>query len=192
MKKTLTLLVIFLTVGIGNAQTAPTKQQTVTEINNMLKNVNPTLFYVRGEIYKWHSEYEFSVDDKNDCVLIFDFLLQYTTNQDKSRIKEKITKTIDMSKVKEIYFTLVPDSIFSRDNGADSKGQYAYNYYINFIIVNKDGQNLETISIPISEVWFKGEQQSYEFNKEMKNEKIYKIFNHYRKICGAPEPLSWD
>ena len=66
---------------------------------------------------------------------------------------------------------------------------------MNFLIVDNDGKEVETIIISLSKMVYKynnGDPRKTNYNEEYKNFQQYKVFNHFRKLCGAPEPLSWD
>ena len=205
--RVLLIAVLLLIINNSNAQTGPTKQQTVTELNN-LRIGSGRKYFAHNSRYgkeKWKEfdTYKFSLDENNDCLLIFDWTESYVDmNNNANDYSDKPQRKImDMSKVKTIYFTLTSDADDSVFNGErkytdpSKYFDYAFNLNMNFIIVDNDGKEVETIIISLSKFVYEynnGDPRKTNYNEEYKGVKINKVFNHLRKLCGAPEPLSWD
>lgn len=88
-----------------------------------------------------------------------------------------------MSKVKLIYFTLTEDADGSQLNGkpewSDPSKYYNYTFLLNmnFIIVDKDGKEVETIITCLNTRRFdynNGDPRKTNYNEEYKNLKEYK------------------
>lgn len=57
------------------------------------------------------------------------------------------------------------------------------------------GKEIEKIAISLNKHVYDykdGDPRKTDYNEKYKNFQEYKVFNHYRKLCVAPEPLSWD
>lgn len=143
MKSIKVLFITFTLLLVSNieAQTGPTKQQTVTELNNLKigGGVKYLEYFSRYGEARWKnfSTHKFSVDEDNDCLLIFDWTESYIDqNNSANNYSDKTQRKImDMSKVKTIYFTLTADAIGSQLN--EERGysdEYSYNLNIHFII----------------------------------------------------------
>lgn len=176
MKNLITLLTIFLWLGLASAQDKkPTKEETIEFLTNTLNQLNYDQGSKNGVIDKGIVKLvKFS-----DCKLYIEY---YTRTNWKPlaptniEIYEKITIPID--KIEKINNDFSNTLNFHSYNNSD------------VIVLDKMYKDIEKNTIENKSSL----QKTYSFIYENEDvlKKLIKAFNHLRKLCGAPEPISFD
>lgn len=177
MKKHTTLLFLLLVTTLNYAQTTkPTIEETVQYIKMELEEKRMfTSHYTDNEDRRpWINRYKnYTNLNMTSCILKMTEenikmgmgLGDYETNS------VKVEKFIDFSKVESI--------TFYTENESNNGSEY---YYLSFNSKTENNK-MENIKIAIG-LYGKG--------SDMSSLKLYKAFQHLRKLCGAPEPISFD
>lgn len=197
MKKSITTLFLLFNFTLSYAQQKPTKEETFKYIKNELEgkqfNINSNSknknngTYTKEEAINTYSEMRLEsckiefIDDYK--VLITSRGFKSSPDSYREIIHEsKNNKSIDLSQIESIGFGTA-DLIDFEDNIEVPSGRKLVAFNFNQKKKN-DSKNEEPISIYIGE--FNDDFEDY------KSLKIYKAFQHLRKLCNAPEPISFD
>ncbi|OFM81176.1 hypothetical protein [Weeksella sp. HMSC059D05] len=190
MKTITTILLALFSLTISYAQDGkPTKEETLQYIKSELNEIKVYQHTFSGSSeYKDEYIYKFSDMKMKNCVL--DYQLRNYKNVYKFSLSkgdetfnyDGYTKNynIDISKTESI------ETNESRFENKDENGLIvSATKLIRFIFKQKnDNGNYEYIPMEIGT--FDDDFQDY------KSLKIYKAFQHLRKLCNAPEPISFD
>ncbi|GAB1345373.1 hypothetical protein [Cloacibacterium normanense] len=202
MKNLLTLFAIILSVGVANAQTkkpvakktdtptkaettvvmkGPTKEETIeyikNEIGENVKNLTATSILF-GNLFKAEYIKEISI---SDCTLTIKTIIE-SSNEQKRKVENEIV-TIPLNKIQNI--EIVNDK---QESGQITGIQIKFTTYQkqNLITINDEKEYAYYLSLS------KMDSKSSEAEPTRDLEKLTKAFNHLRKLCGAPEPISFD
>ena len=178
MKKLTTLLLLMLFSGLSNAQTTkPTVEETVQYIKNELQGHKHTWFYdtyYPGGVARTRDVHLTYTDMKiESCIL------SWKKNWTRRTLENGVV-TDDKPETVHLFID------FSK---VESLATYEHNgtaHRIYFHIINTDGSKREE-SILIDNAYV-----SPIIDNTAYSSKIYKAFQHLRKLCGAPEPISFD
>ena len=189
MKKLITICLIMATVFTVNAQDGkPTKEQTVEFIKSYFKDksIKVDEFNDKTKIYRSSEYTNFSVDfDYNTSQMIINFeyegVFQAVTApslDNKTITNNKYVFNIyDIESIKTIFYGSGPYE-------ANLKFIPIPNKMIETYKDNKEQKQEKEISIVV--------EKSYGINLSIEAAKLMKAFNHLRKLCGAPDPISFD
>ncbi|TVZ59291.1 hypothetical protein NA63_1819 [Flavobacteriaceae bacterium MAR_2010_105] len=220
MKKLLTICLIMATTLTVNAQDAkPTKEQTVQFIKDYFSNETPLSAI---KMYKDNDGQATNIYYNIDSINIqFDStsntMTVYYDSRNHSRILtssgawnstdfSKNKFSIDLSKIELINISV---EILNENKGNTALVYLAFNassgYLINSYQINEmdpydeNKLSLNDLVLPITakevksvKIPIKLYNVSDDFNHSEYNQKILKSFNHLRKLCGAPDPISFD
>lgn len=168
-------MLFITTFNLTNAQDGkPTKEETITFIKEYFNDPYftsvgvdvPTAFKEIEERYKIIS-LSF-INCKLD--LVYENVPVYSYRPDVSS-RKIIKRTFDMGEVEEIAIVRMGKSA-------------PYFYSMEFIVKGKVRDNEIDLIL--------GHYDSPDLFKSLKSNKIFKAFQHMRKLCGAPEPISFD
>lgn len=197
MKKLLTICLIMTTVFTVNAQEGkPNKEQTVAFIVEYLQNANIQCNDYNGTRHTARDINNLSVvfeDAKNLMIVYYEFHYLYR-NASENLTDNSINKykyIFDISKIESIGFEIssfekcsfiylnlkvVPNASIDayESGGYEETKEFPAN-----------PSQVKNIRIPIN-----NSCKDCEFTDA--DRKILKAFNHLRKLCGAPEPISFD
>jgi len=212
MKKLLTICLITATMFTINAQDGkPTKEQTVQFIKNYYQeNSMSTGIGFYTDKHNQKTSYNKSVQnieihfDENTNEFTISFESEYSvtifTNSGPWRSKEftKEKYSIDLSKIESINQTnyLIRNEYDLYEIKLDFKTAQGYKIECFYISNDKSMESLvlpnspemkNIISIPVN---FYSADNNFEHSNH--NKKIKQAFNHLRKLCGAPDPISFD
>ncbi len=212
MKNLLTICLIMATMFTINAQDGkPTKEQTVQFIkdyyqeNRMHTGIG---FYTDKNNQK--TSYNKSV---KNIVILFDentdeltisfesiYLITIFTSSGSGEANEfsKTKYIIDLSKIEAInqtnYRMRKEDEMFQINLDFQATQGYKIEYFhisnnmsIESLVFPNSPEMKNTISIPVN--FYLAENN---FEHSTHNKKILQAFNHLRKLCGAPDPISFD
>lgn len=178
MKKLTTLILLLLAASVNFAQNSkPTKEETVQFIKSELENKKITYSYYQRE-HSGGNEitdmfYTYTNFNINSCIL------NYKTVWKNIRILNEVESLNNTSQSdNSINFKLV-EAINVKILG----GINLDNISFVFKQKNVDGSYLKEIEILIGQ---------FPHNTDAFSLKIYKAFQHLRKLCDAPEPISFD
>ena len=212
MKKLLTICLLLATTFTVNAQSGkPTKEQTVQFIEDYFANNrlstgvcgftdtdNQKNFFTTNI-----SNLEIQFDEKS-CLMIFNFdrfdnnKIYTQSGKLQYNFYNKVKYIIDLSKIENI--TVIND--LYGDNKT-SEIDLVFNASPGYKIEtfkNGNEDKIETVMLPniakresniIIPINFYSTTDT-NFNHSEHNKKITQAFNHLRKLCGAPEPISFD
>jgi hypothetical protein len=220
MKKLLIICLLIAIAFTSQAQDGkPTKEQTVEFIKDYFSKEIPLKAV---KMYKdkdgQATNIYYNIDSLN---VQFDFtsntMIVYYDSKNHTRILtrsgawnstdfSKNKFSIDLSKIELINVSV---EMLNENNGNTalvslvfnaSSGYQINSYQINEIdpydenklslkdlVLPKTFKKVKSVEIPI-----KIYNVSEDFNHTEYNQKIFKAFNHLRKLCGAPEPISFD
>jgi hypothetical protein len=207
MKKLLTICLIMATMFTVNAQDGkPTKEQTIEFIKEYYVNNRLHTGIISGDSKKEFKHVgiekrDIRFTDNNEVTFDFDYYYKYSNYSDGSKlvndIYTKLRYVVDFSKIESI--NLVIDLINTENleislilkctNGysIESFEAKGYDGFDDLKLPNiPDKKN--NITIPIN--YYKTSNAN--FNHSEYNKKVIQAFNHLRKLCGAPEPISFD
>ena len=202
MKNLLTLFFFILSLVVTNAQTnkpvakktdtptkaettvvmkGPTKEETIeyikNEIGENVKNLTATSILF-GNLFKAEYIKEISI---SDCTLTIKTIIE-SSNEQKRKVENEIV-TIPLNKIQNI--EIVNDK---QESGQITGIQIKFTTYQkqNLITINDEKEYAYYLSLS------KMDSKSSEAKPTRDLEKLTKAFNHLRKLCGAPEPISFD
>ena len=212
MKKLLTICLLIAIAFTGQAQDGkPTKEQTVEFIENYM--VDKTSGYVTREKSEGvetrkysHENFKIFFDDtKNRMAISYESNYEYSyvhpkLPDDKLKTKEYIKVVLDFSKIESVFVSALDLRQVKNSSPANSDfiiylvfntpdkaiKYYSYSNDDNIKEFPSDPELKKQMIIPM---------QSYSCdgcNHQEDNKKIIQAFNHLRKLCGAPEPISFD
>lgn len=176
--QTKTILTVFLLLFYISsfAQTKPTKEETVEFIVNRLNQIryNESNSYVNTNVNYTNSQF-------NDCILTVERIIDITIGRNESTSKIKYKAEIPINKI---------EKIAASENGLNGLTFVTYQKS-KLIKVNSNGVNID---FGVEEKINKEDYQSsyYLHMSSLDAEELLKAFNHLRKLCGAPEPISFD
>lgn len=173
MKKIILLTLIICSMFTTDAQTGPTKEETMNYIKSFFnddyfKNGQLQITYIPMSA-EWYVGYKVTDIYFVNCTLHVSFeKFSSMSARPQYERKEYFTKTINISEIDEIEQVKVNGNI---------------NDLAALKFKDKNNTRGEDLDLPFS-VISKG--------TDIKNTKLFKAFNHLRKLCGAPEPISFD
>jgi hypothetical protein len=195
MKTLLTLFAIILSVGVANAQTkkpvvkktdTPAKTETTTTTKGPTKE--ETIEYIKNElqrefnlsIYTTRTDYKVYLEDLDvqGCDLVF---IKRTENSGEIS-KEKII--IPLDKIESI-----EEDYSKYTNGAISSRMIIFLTYQKQKLISQSDKRVYDYQLPLS---YADLDMNVDARASRNIEKLTKAFNHLRKLCGAPEPISFD
>ena len=217
MKNLLILFAILLSVGVANAQTkkpvakktdaptktvtptatkGPTKEETQNYILNELKNDSKIYFskYSKEKgataAYDIFTSYNLSQISFEDCTLRLKIRKEYkelyeTRLSQSDRIVETTLDVVIPLNKMEIISFIDDEIVFESVNGLSSiaLSEEKIRKYPSYVLNKQDEViSVETVS---KADW------NLPYNLQDPT-KLTKAFNHLRKLCGAPEPISFD
>jgi hypothetical protein len=163
MKKLLTICLIMATVFTANAQDRkPTKEQTLEYLQSVILGVRGGRIFIPDGEGETYSLYEMKLDG---CIL----KMKNAEGDVRSSLMKKSDgiQEIDLSEVESFRFTIEkPISDFKNYN------DNLYLYY-----ATKKSKSYYIVGF---------------YCAPENSEKVLKALNHLRKLCGAPEPISFD
>lgn len=167
MKKLITICLLIATAFTTNAQDGkPTKEQTVEYLKSVLLNVE-------GGQYKnpnTKSGVLFSLSE----ITLDGCLLKMKYRSQEKQIGEKFPASFGKD-FQEIDFSIVESFKFIFEETSGNWKNYNDNLYLNYD--EKKSKNNGIVGF---------------YCKPEDKEKVLKALNHLRKLCGAPEPISFD
>lgn len=174
MKKLLTLCLLFvLSISVNAQDNGPTKEQTIEYIKSYFSDYK-TGFRFEGVYRKLTANYSIEF---TDC---------------KMKISYDYYDWTDNTKMYTQVFEFNLNTIESL-GVVEGKSSERSDYMISFTTVNKSksilskGESMEMLNEANVSVKYCSNCES-----DITQLKIYKAFNHLRKLCGAPEPISFD
>ncbi|QQT32852.1 hypothetical protein I6I99_09930 [Sphingobacterium multivorum] len=194
MKNLLILFTFFLGLGLTNAQESkPTKQETIQFIIDNFQKDQP-IYYEK-------------VKDQDNGSLRFIFTKVLIENIsfkgcdlqiDVSEMRNNSYERKDWNKYEYFYFftykVIIPLNKIESVNATDKAIAFNSINATQIISVETDSYIKNKLSNEISDKESKKESLStwnLPFNIK-ESTKLTKAFNHLRKLCGAPEPISFD
>ncbi|WP_333624573.1 hypothetical protein [Sphingobacterium siyangense] len=194
MKNLLILFTFFLGLGLTNAQESkPTKQETIQFIVDNFQKDQP-IYYEK-------------VKDQDNGSLRFIFTKVLIENIsfkgfdlqfDVSEMRNNSYERKDWNKYEYFYFftykVIIPLNKIESVNATDKAIAFNSINATQIISVETDSYIKNKLSNEISDKERKKESLStwnLPFNMK-ESTKLTKAFNHLRKLCGAPEPISFD
>lgn len=183
MKKLTAIFFALLSFTLSYAQgSKPTKEETIQYIKSELESEDMLSFerkYMDAHVTKEEEIfYNYSDVTLNTCVLSFSYTRTINRKKDGESIassdspSKKEIDSIDFSKIEEI-------NGFRRDLGDNMISSKSY---IILRFVSKGGKSLI----------LRIQKRDADTDVDYESLKIYKAFQHLRKLCGAPEPISFD
>lgn len=156
----------------------PSYEETVAYIETYFDDPNKkgdgtflTTTLVLSGTYLGEDKYSILYVDIMDCTLKIGWKLIKIGPNFNIRETKIFNREIDLSKVESI-----------QPNGRSYNGDEGAVWFMNFIEKNK--AHSEEFDLPVL--------RTRDNELIMNDLKIYKAFNHLRKLCGAPEPISFD
>lgn len=203
MKTITTILLLILMTSLSNAQTTkPTIEETVQFIKNELQNHISYRYesetYVPNDFFDYFKErytYDYTSIKMDSCFMEVLYnrkryvTRKYVNYKDRSTAEdydnkllndENENKKIDFSKIETLYIKVEEIADYKNRKKSAVKGNFAEIVFKQ----KKDDGTYQNIEIPLG-------LYSADFD-DFKSLKIYKAFQHLRKLCGAPEPISFD
>lgn len=201
MKKLTTLLFLLFSFTLSYAQQKPTKEETLQYIKNELqgkkmynKSKSQAIDSKNNFTEYNEEEYMYSDMEMKSCILEFkDNFKSYSYTQGISygevinRPKEDkkgegVQRYIDFNRTELIQIKIGETFDYKNYQKDLSTGKKVI--FLSFVQKKSDGTYEKPIDIFIglSDINF----------EDYKALKIYKAFEHLRKLCGAPEPISFD
>ena len=200
MKNLFTLFAILLSLGLANAQTkkplakktdTPTKVETPTATKGPTKE--ETIEYIKNEIGEGaknltatnlvdYPEFEYIKEMSiSNCTLTIKIIIAKRVIEER-KVENEIV-TIPLNKIQNI--EIVNDK---QESGQITGIQIKFTTYQkqNLITINDEKEYAYYLSLS------KMDSKSSEAKPTRDLEKLTKAFNHLRKLCGAPEPISFD
>lgn len=195
MKKLITFCLLLTIAFTSQAQEGkPTKEQTVEFIKNFFKDKIIKCDDFRDKTYKSNETKNFSLDfdeANNSLTIYYENYGEYNniSAKYKKNSSAKYKTIIDLSKVESIVFEIHKlgecDDIYLNFKVAANANIAVYKCEETNTLPINPTQEKEVL-IPINGYTCNGcDHSNY-------NQKIFKAFNHLRKLCGAPEPISFD
>lgn len=201
MKKLNTLLFLLLATTLSYAQDSkPTIEETVQFIKNELNHIGyrfesednfPNSFF---DYEKVIYTYDYTSIKMDSCLMEVLYNIKryrtkkYVNYKDRSTAENYDDKLVnDENENKKIDFSKIETLLFSVEEIADyknSKKSVKGNFVKIYFKQKKDDGTYQNIIIPLG-------FYSADFD-DFTSLKIYKAFQHLRKLCGAPEPISFD
>ncbi len=190
MKRLLLIFLFIATAFIIQAQDAKrTKEQTIEYIEYYLLHFIGTSIYATDASGTETNNYKYSKFVVSDCKLRIEMEILNLSNRSGSFLENNLISTfeLDLSKVEKLTGTRTFDNEGLRK--PTSPGLLS----ITFIAVNgakifsQNGFPVSQISLPVMRP-ING-SKPYD---ELFDSKIFKDFNHLRKLCGAPEPRNFQ
>lgn len=195
MKQLIITLFVLFSFTISYAQQKPTKEETLQYIKNELNELNIVSIEMdlgNGRKLKDTSKevYKLSKMELKSCVL--EYQIQHhsslhTVGYDNGYVniprnsEEIIHGNIDFSRTEAITISL------EKIRNQDTDGKILSEEYIVFFsFKQKKVNDTYENTGPICVGTVNSDYQDYE------SLKIYKAFQHLRKLCNAPEPISFD
>lgn len=182
MNKLILILAASLFLNTAGAQDGkPTKEQTFNFLkenffNKEIKNLDWVDKYgtKRDFYYIFYNYTEYTFEG---CILRGKYIrkseIHISGGSKEIQEKETFTFNIDFSKV---------ESIKSYGSSRASEGGH-WEYKLKYTIQHANGKLVEEV-LPFGSFT--------STNDSIGEEKVYKAFNHLRKLCGAPEPIKFD
>lgn len=171
MKKLITICVIMATVFTVNAQDGkPTKEQTLEYLKSVLIGVEGGHYKRYGENAKNEYIFESINIALDDCTLTLTRKFTQKAIGFSFSRPDKIHEddyTIDLSKIES--FEIKVEKLISRE----------YNHYNDNLSLYYDDAESK-------------DNELFVYCSPEHAEKVLKALNHLRKLCGAPEPISFD
>lgn len=165
MKKLLTICLIMATVFTANAQDGkPTKEQTLEYLQSVILFVRGGTYVYTG--YKSGKAYDLYEMKLDGCVL--KMKCREGDMRFSRMTKSEYIQEIDLSKVESFRFTIEE----LRSDDWKNINDNLYLYY-----ATKNSKKNEIVGF---------------YCAPENSEKALKALNHLRKLCGAPEPISFD
>ncbi|MCA6068319.1 hypothetical protein JI747_014095 [Chryseobacterium sp. RG1] len=189
MKYLFTLFAILFGIFVS-AQAKPTKEETVKYIKNIVDRFDLT--YGAGET-SFLKHYNFSNKIAfQDCYVVIEQQLVYNDDWKsgyKSDFVRVVTKSFDLKDIEqvgEITFSPEKESTTARYgitfHSKSGEKLIEENTSTKGIENNRDANRNNSES----------ESETFLFVELADREKLIKAFNHLRKLCNAPEPISFD
>ncbi|MGV8946376.1 MAG: hypothetical protein ACOH1N_08110 [Lutibacter sp.] len=198
MKKLLTICLLLTIAFTSQAQDGkPTKEETVEFIKNYLQNEKIECSDFSNNAYTtWRIQnLSFDFDEsKNSITIYYEFHYNY-----RNAIENLTDNTIyaykfifDISKIESIGYGINDLSkkcnhIFLNFKGAADE---SFDYF-NSVGYNRT-ENLPSFSSKIKELTIPISNSCVDCEFTTDEKKILQAFNHLRKLCGAPDPISFD
>lgn len=199
-----------------NAQTGkPTKEQTVDFIKDYFRDGMTTVSSEKTQnSLESHrdrfSDFEFKIDNTVITISYNDAYRYLYSNDGTNQYVNQITYSkhrfvIDLKKIESI-------TLSSSENPSGVSKPIAYTIYLHFkttpgysidtyTVSGEKNVTLDQIELPNlpkkeKEIDFIANffqaEANIDISSEGKSKKILQAFNHLRKLCGAPEPISFD
>ena len=199
MKNLFTLFAILLSLGITNAQTkkpvakkteTPTKAETPAVIKGPTKE--ETIEYIKNEIGQGKenlTSFHLALDDTyyqefieyiniSDC----EFTFKHRKEWERTGSVEYEITIIPLDKIQNI------EIIIEKKEGVIKYFQIKFTTYQKHNLITKNETKKNHIFLSLTQV----SSKNSEAKPTRDLEKLTKAFNHLRKLCGAPEPISFD
>ncbi|WP_168160772.1 hypothetical protein, partial [Weeksella sp. HMSC059D05] len=146
-------------------------------------------------------------DQKNNCILsktsfamkdnscVLEVTINYQEGEDREKAENAPVQTktidIDMSKIIRIDSNLViADALMGFDSAGI--GHFDRGWVLTFVLVDENYKETQKIELLQFNNGFSTNNDFYQLAEAYKTTNPYKVLNHLRKLCNAPEPLSWD
>lgn len=201
MKKLITIFLVLFSFTVIFSQQKPTKEETLQYIKSELEGKNFTFeaktktSRMNNNWYEYHRKWKYvqSEMDMKSCILqfseAFNFEKSYRQFYDgiygsePTEKKDRSTKkVIDFSRTESISASIARN--YDSFDDKVFRTTITNTLYLEFHQKKSDGTLEEPVSILVGVF---GENFT-----DYESLKIYKAFQHLRKLCGAPEPISFD
>ena len=170
-KTILTAFLLFFSIS-SFAQTKPSKEQTIEFINNKLSQ----LVYREGDVSRENTSYNYKSSEIKNCNLI----VTYTMDRDlgsNGNVKLTFVNEIPIDKIEKI----------SINYGLK------FESYQKTKLIKESKKGVNTVFGTSETINNENYLSSTNLNMFQSDaEELLKAFNHLRKLCGAPEPISFD
>ncbi|EAZ95021.1 hypothetical protein FBBAL38_11769 [Flavobacteria bacterium BAL38] len=186
MKKLITICLIMATLFTVNAQDGkPTKEQTVEFIKAYFKDKAFNLNKREGDSFQtWKYRNTIVEFDFNSSVMTIQYEMEYNYNNYKLQLKDNqifntkyVFNLVDIEKINYTY----------SGRGTDYNIVFEFIGVPNKILKEHDytgEKDVKKITLPVD--------KTYSLEPTAEATKLLKAFNHLRKLCGAPDPISFD
>lgn len=202
MKKLTTILFLLLALSISFAQNSkPTKEETVqfikSEQNGVYYRTLSTVKVPNSYYQKFLYLYTYKNTNIKMDACIMEILVSKKVTEtaniinyndrradenynDEVVIDKNDIVTIDLSRIESIYCSATEGG-YDQTNGVKT----VTSIFVEIVFKQKEADGTyHYISIPLGN--YSADATNFTDNK------IYKAFQHLRKLCGAPEPISFD
>ena len=195
MKKLLTICLIMASLFTVNAQDGkPTKEQTVEFIKSYFKDKTMKTDKFENDRYtSWEYRNVIINFDYSTSIMIIQYEFEYNYDNVKQNLKDKRINyykyVCNIANIESINYSFTgkgPYHIKLNLKGVPNK-VFSEFKYTNEDEIKKfplNGKDVKEVSFPVD--------IAYNLEPTPEATKLLKAFNHLRKICGAPEPISFD